>query len=110
MRAPGPVACRDPGQAWSGRSWRDPASAEGRALDARLARGEGDVATLIARARHHVDVGEYEQALELAERAIEGSSGSGEAHYVRGLALGFLDRFEESDAAIARSQALGYSP
>jgi transglutaminase-like putative cysteine protease len=65
---------------------------------------------MINLARHHISLAEYDQALELAQQAAELEPNNGEAHYALGIALGFLNRFEESTREIQIARELGYRP
>ncbi len=59
--------------------------------------------------RRQIVQSEYNAALIAIENFISNNHNNGEAHYVHGLILGFIDRYTESDAAFQKAETLGYS-
>ncbi|MBM96283.1 MAG: hypothetical protein CMI09_10630 [Oceanospirillaceae bacterium] len=72
--------------------------------------GESGFEYLIALARHHLDKGDFQAALEPAQAAVNTRKDSGEAWYVLGTAQGFSGDFKSSDASFERAISLGYTP
>lgn len=70
----------------------------------------GNVASVLKLARHYLSIGEYKEAENIILRAAEDNPKNGEVVYVKGLVLGFLDKYEESDNAMKKSKELGYDP
>ena len=54
--------------------------------------------------------GEYELARDSIQQVISLQPKNGEAQYLLGLVLGFLDEFDAADRALARSEELGFRP
>ncbi|QEI11492.1 DUF3857 domain-containing protein [Cellvibrio japonicus] len=75
--------------------------------------GNKDSGHYIALAKHHMKQGQYREALDAAERAVKQAGGQknhqAEAYYVLGLAQGYNNRLEESDAAFKKAEAMGFS-
>ena len=61
-------------------------------------------------ARQHMAEAEYGLAREMIRQVLADMPGHGEAHYVHGLVLGFLDEFDASDVAFRKAEELGYRP
>jgi hypothetical protein len=71
-------------------------------------KGKGDVTSLIALSKLQIKNGNYQQALETAQAAVQAAPKNAEAHYQLGLALGYTHQFRESDTAFKKAEALGY--
>ena len=71
--------------------------------------GKKDAAHYIALAKHHLKQGQYPEALSAAQAAVKQAPKAGEAQYVLGLALGYNNQLDASDAAFKTAEALGYS-
>lgn len=67
-----------------------------------------DLDQLIGHAEVYLNNGEFEDALELADKAIQLDSSNAKAHYLRGVALGYQQQFDESNLAFAKALELGY--
>jgi hypothetical protein len=83
----------------------DAAAADMAALQGK---GKNDVTSLIALSKLQIKNGNYQQALETAQSAVQAAPKNAEAHYQLGLALGYTHQFRESDAAFKKAEALGY--
>ncbi|RYY74213.1 MAG: DUF3857 domain-containing protein [Gammaproteobacteria bacterium] len=68
----------------------------------------GKAADLIKLARLQIKIGEYDKALEAAQRAVKNEPQSAEAHYVLGLAQGYNNRLNDSEKSFAKAEELGY--
>jgi tetratricopeptide (TPR) repeat protein len=75
-----------------------------------LERDGENILAMINLARQHISLAQYDQALPLAQKATVLEPENGEAHYALGIALGFLNRFEESSREIQIARELGYRP
>jgi hypothetical protein len=65
---------------------------------------------LLELARHHLMLANFNQARELASQAISAYPNNGEAYYLLGIALGFLDDYRASESALSKADLLGYQP
>ena len=65
---------------------------------------------LLDLAEHHLNLGEYEKAMDLSNKVIAKDTQNGRAYYLLGITLGFMDRYDESDAALSKADTLGYAP
>lgn len=65
-----------------------------------------DAAELTEQATQRIQEEEYEEALELADRAIEADEGFWEPWYQRGRALGLMGRMEEAKESLLRAVEL----
>ena len=63
---------------------------------------------VIGNAEVYLNNGKFEEALKLADRAIQLDSGNAKAYYLKGIALGYQQQFEESNLALAKALELGY--
>lgn len=88
----------------------DPYRAKEYQLQQKLQASEDDLGSRLTLVRHHIDLGDFDKAGELARQAAEDAPDNGEAQYLLGLVLGFLDDFEGSDDAFKKAEALGYQP
>ncbi len=59
---------------------------------------------------HHLEVGEFDEALALAKEGVASRATDGELHYLLGISLGFQDQDEASEQAIEKAINLGYEP
>jgi transglutaminase-like putative cysteine protease len=89
---------------------KDSNYADKRSLERSLEQNGRSIESLIKLARYHLSIAEYDKSKKLAEEIIASSPDNGEAYYILGLSLGFLDQYEESDKAIEKSEKLGFSP
>lgn len=65
---------------------------------------------LLASARDELSAGNFEKAKEKASQALTLDPYSGEAHYLLGLSLGFLNDYRGSEQQLAAARKLGYKP
>ena len=65
---------------------------------------------LLELAEHHMNLGDYEKVIAISNKVISKDKKNGRAYYLLGITLGFLDRYEESDAALSKADMLGYIP
>ncbi len=72
--------------------------------------GEDSAEYFIAKARSHIELGQFTEALAPAEKAVNLQDASGEAWYVLAMAQGFNSLIEESTLSFAKAEALGYLP
>lgn len=70
----------------------------------------GDAVALLKLAHQYLAQAAYEDARKAAEAALKSAPANGEAYYVLGIALGFLDEFKASDRALSIAKILGYQP
>lgn len=75
-----------------------------------LEKGGNSVEYLLQLARHHIDQGEFDQALVPAQKAVKINEANGEAWYVLGMAQGFSSQLDDSSNSFAKAKALGYVP
>lgn len=54
----------------------------------------------------HFDAGEMDEVVAAADRLLKDEPNLGTAHYLRGMALGRLNRFEEAEAALRQARVL----
>ena len=80
------------------------------ALQKKLSADSGDQKTRLELARRQMAEGEYELARDSIQQVISLQPKNGEAQYLLGLVLGFLDEFDAADRALARSEELGFRP
>lgn len=73
-------------------------------------KGGNSVEYLLQLARHHIEQGEFDQALAPAQKAVKMNEGNGEAWYVLGMAQGFSSQLDESSNSFAKAKSLGYVP
>lgn len=67
-----------------------------------------DLEEIIANAEVYLNSGEFDDALKLADKAIQIDSENAKAHYLRGVALGYQQMFDESNLAFSKALELGY--
>lgn len=80
------------------------------ALQKKLQRNEADFASRIELARKLMAEADYAGARAMVEQVLVKQPKNGEAQYVLGLVLGFMDEFDASDAALKKASNLGYRP
>jgi len=80
-----------------------------RRLEHRLVDDTQDPGTLLKLANHHLLMAEYPKAEALASQVIRQHPDNGEAYYVLGISLGFMDRFQASEDALKKARQLGYT-
>lgn len=71
---------------------------------------EGSWQSQLTLAKHHLDLGQFEQALPAAQAAVRLAPEQGEAWYVLGTVQGFNSLIEESSASFDKALQLGYTP
>lgn len=87
---------------------KDPALAE---LDViKKKSGEKSYSYQIALAKHRIELGNFEKALEPAKTAVSLNKKSGEAWHVLGMVQGFNSLVEDSMASFEKAESLGYLP
>lgn len=69
-----------------------------------------DLDTLLNLCRLYMAEGKYNEAMRLLQKGAKMAPESGEIKYLTGLALGYLDRFEESKISFKKARELGYRP
>lgn len=62
----------------------------------------------IALAKLHIKKGEYQKALDTANKAIKLEPENGEAHYILGLAQGYNNQLYESEKSFVKAEELGF--
>lgn len=67
-----------------------------------------DLDEIMSNAEIYLSNGEFEGALMLADKAVQLDADNAKAHYLRGVALGYKQQFEESNLAFAKALELGY--
>jgi hypothetical protein len=67
-----------------------------------------DVGELLKNAEIYLNNGAFSDALILADKAVRLDAGNAKAHYLRGVALGYQQQFEESNQAFSKALELGY--
>jgi hypothetical protein len=75
-----------------------------------LTQGSYRIDELLERVRHHLMRGNFDQARRLTRQAVIDYPNNGEAHYLLGIALGFLDDYPASESALSKADLLGYQP
>jgi len=79
-------------------------------LEAEAEQSPEDASSLLSLAKHYLTKGKYEEAKELLNKAVAIDPKNGEIHYVMGLALGYLDKYEDADKEFKKAKELGYKP
>jgi tetratricopeptide (TPR) repeat protein len=95
---------------WTVLFTRDEHATTKKSLEKKAANDLNDIKALLELAKHHLAVAEFDEALKVANSAIKLDPNNGEAHYSAGIALGFLEKYSESQEAITKSRNLGYRP
>lgn len=72
--------------------------------------GEKSFSYQLALARHRIELGNFEKALEPAKKAVALNKKSGEAWHVLGMVQGFNSLIEDSMASFEKAESLGYLP
>ena len=67
-----------------------------------------EVPSLVKLARHNLTKGKYEEAKELLEEAMKLDPRSGEVRYFLGMALSFLEHYEEGRVQMEKAEELGF--
>lgn len=88
---------------------RDTQYQQQRELENRLAASGQDLGAQLELANHHLLTADYTQAEQVARQIIQQHPDNGEAYYLLGISLGFLDRFKDSEAALKQARKLGYT-
>ena len=70
--------------------------------------GKSDAASLISLTLLHIKNGAYEKSLQTAQQAVKAAPKNAQAHYALGLAQGYNQQLNESDASFKKAEALGY--
>ncbi|MBU2986439.1 DUF3857 domain-containing protein [Saccharophagus degradans] len=86
----------------------DPALAELENIKSK--NGEKSFSYQLALARHRIELGNFEKALEPAKKAVALNKKSGEAWHVLGMVQGFNSLIEDSMASFEKAESLGYLP
>lgn len=71
-------------------------------------KGKRDANALIALTKLHIKNGAYAKALSAAQESIKLAPKKAEAYYFLGLAQGYNNLLQESDASFKKAEALGY--
>jgi len=79
-------------------------------LEAKVGKGPQDPTALLKLAKHYLTKGKYGEAKELLEKAIIIAPENGEIHYFLGVALGYLDQYDEGKKEFEKAEELGYKP
>ena len=72
--------------------------------------GAPSATDFIVRARHQIENGLFEDAVESAQQAVHMQKANGEAWYVLALAQGFSSLIDDASQSFARAEELGYLP
>ncbi|WP_018415343.1 DUF3857 and transglutaminase domain-containing protein [Teredinibacter turnerae] len=89
----------------------DPKKAAEQGLEETLATVEEDSwQAALAKAKHYIDLGQFEDALPPAQAAVELAPENGEAWFVLGTVQGFNTDIEASNASFVKAKQLGYQP
>ena len=83
---------------------------EGIALEKAVKEKPEEVPSLVKLARHYLTRGKYEEAKELLEKVVNLDPNSGEVRYFLGMALTYLEQYEEGAAEMEKAEELGYEP
>ena len=83
---------------------------EGIALEKAVKEKPEEVPSLVKLARHYLTRGKYEEAKELLEKVVNLDPNSGEVRYFFGMALTYLEQYEEGAAEMEKAEELGYEP
>ncbi len=83
---------------------------KGEELEAKVGKRPQDAIALLNLAKHHLTRGKYKEAKELLEKAVIIAPENGEIHYFLGLALGYLDQYDEGKKKFEKAKELGYEP
>lgn len=67
-----------------------------------------DVGEILKRAEIFLSNGKFSEALILADKAATLEASNAKAHYLKGVALGYQQQFDESNQAFAKAMELGY--
>jgi hypothetical protein len=70
--------------------------------------GKSDAASLITLTLLHIKNGAYEKSLQAAQQAVKAAPKNADAYYALGLAQGYNQLLNESDASFKKAEALGY--
>ena len=81
---------------------------EGIALEEAVNKQPNEVPSLVNLARHYLTKGKYAEAKELLEEAVNLDPSSGEVRYFLGMALSFLEQYEEGQTEMEKAEDLGY--
>ncbi|UCG94116.1 MAG: DUF3857 domain-containing protein [Candidatus Aerophobus sp.] len=79
-------------------------------LEAALQKSPQDAKTLLKLAKHYLTKGKYEEAKELLGKAVVIDPKDVEIHYFLGVALGYLDQYDEGKKQFQKAKELGYEP
>ncbi len=106
---------RDIKKAVEGTDWAldyqpDKQFGERRLLEEALRVSNQSITAKLNLARHYIKIGDYDKARPMIEGVIAKESKNGEAHYLLGVTLGFLDQYQASKHALERAHSLGYRP
>ncbi|MEW6221494.1 MAG: DUF3857 domain-containing protein [Thermodesulfobacteriota bacterium] len=82
----------------------------GQELAERLGTSPGSIDEILALARHQLGRAQYGQAKELLEEAVIRAPSHGEAHYLLGLANGYLGDRDRASSLLKKARELGYRP
>nr|WP_319495326.1 DUF3857 domain-containing protein [uncultured Desulfobacter sp.] len=96
--------------AWEINFYRRPGNPKLVSLIEQFEKNPDDLNTLINLCRQYIADGSYNEAMELLQKGIGMAPENGEVHYLNGLALGYLERFEESKISLKKAHNLGYRP
>ena len=65
--------------------------------------------SLLNAIKQSLDIGEYAEALNKAEKYTQLKPNAGEGYYLLGLAQGYMDKFDEADFSFNKAKQLGYN-
>lgn len=72
--------------------------------------GETSFKYQLALAKHNIDLGDFENALDPAQKAVKLNKDSGEAWHTLGMVQGFNSLIDESINSFEKAESLGYQP
>jgi len=79
-------------------------------LEAEVKKSPQDARALLKLARNYLTKAKYEEAMDLLERAVKLDPENGEIHYFLGVALSYLDKYDEGQKKFEMAKELGYEP
>lgn len=81
-----------------------------KALEETMEKHPQDAAAFLNLAKHYLTKGKYRDGKELLEKAVAMDLKNGEIHYFLGIALGYLDQYDEAKREFEKAKELGYKP
>jgi hypothetical protein len=79
-------------------------------LEAKVKKSPQDAQALMELAMNYLTKAKYEEAKDLLERAVIIDPKNGEIHYFLGVALSYLEKYDEGEKEFEMAKGLGYEP